>query len=415
MFKPNTFLTLLFTIILILFAIGIYSLFSLRFQVGDVYPPYSSLRSDPLGTKVLYNSLANLDDRNLNRNYQSISRITGDKDTTLFFIGLDSFWTLRMGNHVYQSISGLIASGGRLVIAFSPKHRFFEMIHTDEKENEESEKEAEENTKEQEEQKKDKATNKTKENDFTTYTSLSERWGFNIAYAEKQDKVAADLIKNPENISFPSSITYHSKRYFTELDDSWKIIYALGEHPILIERRFGVGSIVLYADSYILSNEAMVSERHPTILTWIVGKGRDIIFDESHFGIRESMGIATLARKYGLHGLFLVLLVMAGLFIWKNALPFIPPEDTYQPTKKDSTLVRDHHDGLVRILQRNITSKDITTVCVREWEKSIAKGKDFLQTKVKRIKEIINKPQSSKDPVSAYRAINKIISERKWL
>ena len=413
MFKPNTFLTFLFTIILILFVIGIYSLFSLRFQVGDVYPPYSSLRSDPLGTKVLYNSLANLDDRDLNRNYRSLSQLSGDKNTTLFIVGIDSFWTHRVDNHTYQALSGLITSGGRMVIAFSPKHRFFEMIHTPEEEDEESEEEAKENTKNQEEQKKDEPA--IREKDFKTHTSISERWGFDLAYTKGQNAVSADLFKKPESKSFPSSITYHSKRYFTELDDSWKVIYAIDEKPILIERRFGAGTIVLYADSFILSNEAMVSERHPSILTWFVGKGRDIIFDESHFGIRESMGIATLARKYGLHGLFLVLLVMAGLFIWKNALPFIPPEDTYQPTKKDSTLVRDHHDGLVRILQRNITSKDITTVCVREWEKSIAKGKDFLQTKVKRINEIINKPQSSKDPVSAYRAINKIISERKWL
>ena len=39
-------------------AIGL--LFELRFAAGDVYPRYSSLRSDPVGVRALYDSLARL-------------------------------------------------------------------------------------------------------------------------------------------------------------------------------------------------------------------------------------------------------------------------------------------------------------------------------------------------------------------
>ena len=39
------------------FAFGIFRLFEFRFEAGDVYPPYSSLRSDPLGAMALYESL----------------------------------------------------------------------------------------------------------------------------------------------------------------------------------------------------------------------------------------------------------------------------------------------------------------------------------------------------------------------
>ena len=35
-------------------------LFQLRFEQGDIYPAYSSLRADPLGTKVFYESLETL-------------------------------------------------------------------------------------------------------------------------------------------------------------------------------------------------------------------------------------------------------------------------------------------------------------------------------------------------------------------
>ena len=40
-----------------LFVAGLIQLFLLRFKAGDVYPAYSSLRSDPLGTQVLFESL----------------------------------------------------------------------------------------------------------------------------------------------------------------------------------------------------------------------------------------------------------------------------------------------------------------------------------------------------------------------
>ena len=40
-----------------LFVLGVIYLFLLRFEAGDVYPPYSSLRADPLGTMAWYESL----------------------------------------------------------------------------------------------------------------------------------------------------------------------------------------------------------------------------------------------------------------------------------------------------------------------------------------------------------------------
>ena len=42
---------------------GLLHLFALRFAQGDVYPPYSSLRSDPLGKKALYELGYELDNR----------------------------------------------------------------------------------------------------------------------------------------------------------------------------------------------------------------------------------------------------------------------------------------------------------------------------------------------------------------
>ena len=52
MLKKSRTLVLLLPVLLVLFGFGVLRLFRLRFETGDVYPPYSSLRSDPLGAKA---------------------------------------------------------------------------------------------------------------------------------------------------------------------------------------------------------------------------------------------------------------------------------------------------------------------------------------------------------------------------
>ena len=42
------------------FVYGVIHLFALRFEAGDVYPEYSSLRADPLGLKGFYDALDEL-------------------------------------------------------------------------------------------------------------------------------------------------------------------------------------------------------------------------------------------------------------------------------------------------------------------------------------------------------------------
>ncbi len=78
-------------------------------------------------------------------------------------------------------------------------------------------------------------------------------------------------------------------------------------------------------DSYFVSNEAMEKDRHADLLAWLVGANRNVVFDEAHFGIVETSGVAMLMRKYRLHGLAAGLLLLAGLFIWKNASRLVPP------------------------------------------------------------------------------------------
>jgi hypothetical protein len=115
--------------------------------------------------------------------------------------------------------------------------------------------------------------------------------------------------------------------FLTNLINAWRVIYALDDRPVVIERRLGAGHIVLCSDSYFASNEALRRERHPDLLAWVIGARRRVAFDETHLGVMERPGVATLAWKYRLHGLIAGILLLAALFVWKNSVSFVPPYD----------------------------------------------------------------------------------------
>ena len=99
------------------FAFGLIHLFKLRFEAGDNYPPYSSLRADPLGSKALYESL----DRMLpaRRHLQSLSKLGDGTGTTLLWLG-EEVRDLRFLPSEYKDIETFVRTGGRVVIALLP-------------------------------------------------------------------------------------------------------------------------------------------------------------------------------------------------------------------------------------------------------------------------------------------------------
>jgi hypothetical protein len=392
----------LLVVILILFIVGLYNLFSMRFRAGDIYPTYSSLRSDPLGTKVLFKGLAGLDGIKVERNFRSLSKFSGEKDTTFLVLGASRDWVEVQSLNAYQAFSGMAASGGRVVISLYPSQEVDKSDASTEAKAREKDKGEGTGKKED---KRDLQNKKPEE-------SLFKRWGLTITNSKEQGAISADLKKNGV-ADLPPNIKCASTLYFTGLDKGWDVIYERRGLPVMIEKRFGAGSIVLYADSYIFSNEAMMSERRPGLLAWLAGRGVNICFDESHFGITRDAGIVDLMYKYRLQGVTLVLLLIAGLFLWKTAIHFVPPFNVGRIEETGLRTERDHLDGLTGLLQRNIQLKDLMDICVKEWEKSIAGDKLFYRDSIPKVRELIDEPGMHSDPVQSYNKISDHISERK--
>ena len=68
--------------------------------------------------------------------------------------------------------------------------------------------------------------------------------------AEKHTLAAADE-------GLPASLPWYSTLFFKLQDNTWRTIYARADEPVVIERSYMKGSIVLISDSFLISNEAM--------------------------------------------------------------------------------------------------------------------------------------------------------------
>lgn len=344
------------------FALGIVYLFDLRFEAGDVYPPYSSLRADPLGAMALYESLEKLPDLAVRRDFSASDDLPKEPETVYLHLGGNRDELELMPDEAYRSIQDFLAHGGRLVITLFPQTEELEFDDwTNSTENRSMTKSG-----------TDKKTRDNRDDDFS-WTSLEDKWKFQTAFQKLEsdgDSYAPATVLNQSDLALPRTLHWHSGIIFTNLSPSWRVIYARSGNAVVMERKFGRGSVVLSSDSFLLSNEAMVNDRHADLLAWLVGPGKNVVFDEAHFGIVENPGIAELMRKYHLAGLVAGLLVLAGLFVWKHSFSLVPP----LADERVERLVagKDSAAGFVNLLRRCIAPRDLMAACFGEWKKSVA-------------------------------------------
>jgi len=365
--------------VIALFIFGIIYLLMLRFSSGDVYPHYSSLRTDPTGTKAFYESLDICCDFRTERNHEPFSRMKNRFDSTFLVLGMEPSALGTVPKSIAEEVNYFISNGGRMVISLydPPKERGAVLPAGEE---------------------------------FSQFLDLGDLWGVRIFF-EKKATGGAYLERNFRDSGLPRNISAHTPLYFQTVHPDWKTIYERGDHPFLIERKFGRGSIVLSAESYFLSNEAMAKEPQPALLVWLVGNKKSVIFDEYHHGIASDSGVMYLARKYDLEWFFAALILLALLFIWKSAAPLVAPE---QESVVASQSGKESMAGLTNLLRRNVPEQQLLSVSFSEWQKS---AKNITEAKRKEMESIVvrekEKPARQRNLPAAYNALSRALKQRR--
>jgi hypothetical protein len=388
----------------------LWRLFDLRFASGDVYPPGSSLRADPLGARAFYESLDLVPGLRVQRLLEPIRRLGSGQDTTLFILACQP-WNDRILNpQDAQELDDFLIQGGRVVITFQaiagkpPNWQNNFSAATASPTNRPGRRGG----------KRSSSTNETRQ---SRPVSFAEHWGFQFEYqplAHSSDGVTQPAIaaRNPDApATLPETLNWHSAASFAGLSNRWSVLYTCSNQPVVVERTLGRGALVLASDSYFHSNEALRRDRATTLLTWLTGNHERLVFEETHLGSELHPGIITLARRYRLHGLGAGLMVLAGLFVWRTATRFIP-QPAVKPSEEELITGRDSATGFVNLLRRAVPPAELLPLCLAEWKKSQPRDRADLKRKTAAMQDLVNleaaRPVKEQRPVDAYRQLSRI-------
>jgi hypothetical protein len=404
------------------FVLGIVQLFHLRFEQGDVYRPYSSLRADPLGAMALYESLERMPGVTVRRDFSAHNQLPESQHATYLHLAGDPDEWHWMPESEVAELEGFLLRGGRLVITCQPestgessgsRSRFSNDTNAPvgKPRHDRPNPPAGEPFKP-----RDRSERKAKQDDpFARLANLNERWGFSVDYERlpRDEDGQPQPVKaaNRSALPLPSSLEWHSATLFTPISTNWQVVYARGTNAVVMERRFGAGSVAVASDSFFVSNEALLRDRHADLLAWLVGPNRLVVFDEAHLGVVEEPGVATLMRRYRLHGVVGGLALLMGLFVWKNSFSLVPPP----PRASANGIVagREAATGFVNLLRRSIPAGEILKVCHEQWEKSAAARHGLAAARVEQAKQIIAaelaRTGRDRNPVAAYQQAARVL------
>jgi hypothetical protein len=111
------------------------------------------------------------------------------------------------------------------------------------------------------------------------------------------------------------------------------------------------------------------------------------------------------------------LLLLAGLFLWKSSVSFLPPSEA-EGRRDEPELIagKESTAGFVNLLRRNISSGELLSACITEWKRSCAHQVPL--AKLERIQAVLDAqnsiPPKERRPIETYRAISQILTERNF-
>ncbi|HYZ75248.1 MAG TPA: DUF4350 domain-containing protein, partial [Chthoniobacterales bacterium] len=224
-----------------------------------------------------------------------------------------------------------------------------------------------------------------------------ESWGIQIFWSKQS--LAARLQSN----LFADQSSWAGHLYIQPTQGDWEVLAKARDFPVVLQRKFGAGKLILLAGSYPLSNIALAAHRNAALVSWLFPEHSRVIFDETHFGIVDHPGIIGLARRYGLDGAVAAVLGLAVLYLWASRYS-LRPVRRIRGGSEPAVRGASGHEIFTNLLRRTLPAADLCAVCLQIWKQ---KGPTN-QAKQARLENLINSLPPTTSQVERYNQIVKI-------
>lgn len=376
---------------------------------GLTYPPYSSFSSEPKGLRAIYECYSELNNINVERSFKSFEKTIKPENCLHIGAALQAKSIDFVPKEAFESLDSTIRSGSTLLLTINPKSRFFSFLLDNLKIDSTNNDSTKKDSLNADTTSSDLISSNEKDETYSTdqIVSFSKKWNFYL----KKEKLETDSITISVDSNYSSHIgnRYISKSpfFFDVADSIWEILATRKDMPVLIRRELDKGTLILSSDTYFLTNESLAYNRNSQLLYFLAKDKNNIIFHEAHLGLIEKTGIIDLMNKYGITGLFIGIVILFLLYVWKSTNPIMVLKYSVDETNENKSTYS-KFGGLSGMIYKHTKKEHIIDTSISEWLKS--KGTASLnKIEIKKIKDIDNK--SNMEIIDKYNSICKIIKK----
>ena len=203
-------------------------------------------------------------------------------------------------------------------------------------------------------------------------------------------------------------------------DAAWTVLYSgpvdvkaeaeSSVHVYMAMRRVGNGELIVASQESFLLNEAIKTRPNPALLDFLAGERPVVWVDETLHGLHQGEGVLWLVQRYRLQAALLLFWATLLALLWSMSGDVVR-----RPTRDQNAQITRHSEGAGvaarRLLQRSIATEQVVAEC---WEEFRRRSPQDAQT-------IFAYPESgprlraalAQPPLAGYRQLSQLVAERR--
>jgi hypothetical protein len=340
----------------------------------------SSLREDPYGTSLLFDSFRHAGYQVKRSQDEDSLSDQNASNTTAFFIGGHSDWRMGIDLPSREKFRGrlenFLARGGRVVLV-APSWKI---------------------------------------------KSESQGWEVENEWSQNPHQSEPSWI-SPDPAAMPAG----SEKMFLsgdapwlKTDATWTALYAgptsasrntdSAAHVYMAMRRVGNGELIAASQESFLLNEAIKTRPNPALLDFAAG-GRSVIWvDETLHGLQQGQGVLWLMQRYRLQYALLLFWATLLVLLWSMSGDLVR-----RPMSDQNAQVIRYSEGAGvaarRLLQRSIATEQVLAACWEEFRRRSPQDAQAISTDPKSGPQL--RAALAQPPLAGYRQLSQLVADRR--